>query len=131
MDRYYLVALVTLVSGLMLLGMGITVARTRRKVNIFPPAMTGDPWLERTIRGHSNTLEWYPVFLPSLWLFAIYGNASWAAALGAVWVIGRVVYFVGYIKETRKRYPGFFIQALATFALLIGALGRVIYLMAA
>jgi len=29
-----------------------------------------------------------------------------------------------------RRYPGFFIQGLAAFALLFGALGRIVYLMA-
>jgi glutathione S-transferase len=30
-----------------------------------------------------------------------------------------------------KRYPGFFIQAVAAFALLFGALGRILYLLMA
>ena len=29
-----------------------------------------------------NTLEWMPIFLPSLWLFAIYLSDAFAAALG-------------------------------------------------
>ena len=75
-----------------------------------------------------NTIEWTPVFLPSMWLFAIYWNASWAAALGALWLIGRLAYFIGYVSDPNKRVPGFFIQSIATFALLLGALGRVLYL---
>jgi hypothetical protein len=40
-----------------------------------------------------NTLEWMPLFLPSLWLFAMYlGDAS-AAALGAIWIVGRILYW--------------------------------------
>ncbi len=54
---------------------------------------------------------------------------AWAAALGALWLIGRIAYFVGYLAEPLKRYPGFFIQALAAFALLLGTLGRILYLM--
>lgn len=63
-----------------------------------------------------------------MWLFAIYWNASWAAALGLLWVIGRISYFIGYLSAPLKRYPGFFIQAVAAFALLLGALGRILYL---
>ncbi len=58
--------------------------------------MTGDPPLERTIRAHYNTLEWMPIFLPSLWLFAIYWNSTAAAILGLVWIAGRIIYFLGY-----------------------------------
>jgi hypothetical protein len=63
-----------------------------------------------------------------MWLFAIYWSAGWAAGFGVLWLIGRVAYFVGYISEPKKRYPGFFIQAVATFVLLLGALGRIVYL---
>jgi len=90
--------------------------------------MTGDPVLERTIRGHLNTLEWLPIFLPSLWLFAIYWDSNVAAALGLVWIVGRILYFVGYVSEARKRFPGFFIQSCAAALLLIGAIGRIAYL---
>jgi len=128
-ERYYLVAIVTLLCSLMIFGMALTVARTHKKTGILAPAMTGDPMLERAIRGHSNTLEWLPVFLPSMWLFAIYWNLGWAAALGALWLVGRIAYFVGYLAAPLKRYPGFFIQAVAAFALLFGALGRIAYLM--
>ena len=108
--------------------MATQVARTRVKVGILPPAMTGDPRLERTIRAHLNMLEWLPIFLPSLWLFAAYWNSNVAAALGLVWIVGRIVYFVGYVSEARKRFPGFFIQSSAAALLLLGALGRIGYL---
>jgi uncharacterized membrane protein YecN with MAPEG domain len=129
-ERYYLVAIVTLVTGIVIFGMALTVARTHGKTGLLAPIMTGDPRLERAIRAHSNTLEWLPVFLPSMWLFAIYCNPTWAAALGALWLIGRIIYFVGYLSAPNKRFPGFFIQSLSAFALLLGALGRVIYLAA-
>ncbi len=92
--------------------------------------MTGDPTLESTCRAHTNMLEWIPIFLPSMWLFAIYWSANIAAILGVVWIIGRLMYFYGYIAEPKKRYPGFFVQSSAAFALLLGALGRIIYLAA-
>lgn len=69
-----------------------------------------------------------PIFLPSLWLFAIYWSSSVAAVLGLVWVVGRIVYFLGYVADAKKRFPGFFIQALAVTALALGAFGRLIYL---
>jgi glutathione S-transferase len=128
MHAYYYVAVVTLLSGLVYFGMALAVARAHTKTGILPPAMTGDPVLERTVRAHVNTLEWMPIFLPSLWLFAIYWNPTWAAILGGIWIIGRVLYFIGYVSDAKSRFPGFLIQSLAAFALLLGALGRIIYL---
>jgi glutathione S-transferase len=129
-QAYYSVALVTLLAGLAYFGMALTVARAHSKTGILAPAMTGDAYLERCIRAHTNTLEWMPIFLPALWLFAVFWNPMWASLLGAVWIIGRIVYFWGYLTAPQKRYPGFFIQATAVFALSLGALGRIVYLMA-
>lgn len=128
MEKYYLVAVVTIVTSIVVFGMALTVSRTHSKTGILAPAMTGDPFLERAIRAHSNTLEWLPIFLPSMWLFAIYWSPSWAGAIGALWLIGRIVYFVGYLSDPKKRFPGFFIQSIAAFTLLLGALGRILYL---
>lgn len=128
MQSHSYVAIVTLAALLAYFGMSFQVARTRREVGIFAPAMTGNALLERTIRAHINTLEWLPIFLPSLWLFAVYWSDVAAAILGAVWIIGRVIYFRGYVVDAGKRGPGFFIQAMAAGALLFGALGRVLYL---
>ncbi len=125
---YISVALVTLLAALVYFWMAITVARTRARVGIYAPATSGDPTLERTIRAHVNTLEWFPIFLPSLWLFAIYWSTHVAAALGLVWIVGRVIYFLGYTAAAEKPRPGFFIQGVAAFILLLGALGRLIYL---
>lgn len=127
MEHYTPVAAVTLLAVLLLFAMTAAVGGTRRKTGIFAPAMTGDPLLERTIRAHYNTLEWMLVFLPALWLFAAYVSVGWAAALGGLWIVGRIAYFIGYRAETNKRYPGFFIQMAATVVLLFGALIAVLY----
>jgi glutathione S-transferase len=68
-----------------------------------------------------NTLEWMPVFLPALWLFAIYVSDAIAAALGVVWIIGRLLYMTGYAEAANKRGPGFAIQAVAAVVLWLGA----------
>jgi glutathione S-transferase len=94
MQSYYYVAIVTLLSALMYFGMAVTVSRTHVKTGILPPAMTGDPRLEHAVRAHANTVEWAPLYFPSLWLFAIYWSPAWAAGLGALWIIGRIIYFV-------------------------------------
>ena len=75
-----------------------------------------------------------PLFLPSdarrflvpLWLCAIYLNDIIAAALGVVWIGGRVLYFTGYSKAVQKRLPGFFVQSAACTLLFIAALVGVV-----
>lgn len=128
MQSHLYVAIVTLVAVLVYFWMATQVSRARRRVGIHAPIMVGDPLLERTIRAHYNTLEWMPVFLPSLWLFAIYWDSRVAAGLGLLWIIGRIVYFLGYVADASKRRLGFFVQSLAASVLLLGGLGRVIYL---
>ena len=123
-------ALVTILALLTYFWMATRVAPARAKSGIAPPSMTGDPVLERTIRAHYNTLEWLPMFLAGLWLFAIYWNELVAAGLGVVWIVGRILYATGYVTDPVKRGPGFLIQAFATGALLFGALGKIAYSLA-
>ncbi len=130
MTAHIYVAIVTLLALLLYSWMGTRVSNARGKTGIRAPAMTGDPLLERTIRAHYNTLEWLPVFLTSLWLFAIYWNSAIAAIIGVVWIIARMIYFLGYVSAAGKRSLGFLIQTLAVAVLLFGALGRLIYLAA-
>jgi glutathione S-transferase len=128
MAAHIYVAIVTLLALLTYLWMGTRVSAARRKSGIRAPAMTGDPLLERTIRAHYNTLEWLAPFVVSLWLFAIYWHSLAAAIIGLIWIAGRIVYFLGYTAEARKRSTGFLIQTVAVAALVFGALGRLIYL---
>jgi glutathione S-transferase len=67
-----------------------------------------------------------PTFLVPLWLCAIYLSGITAAALGLVWIGGRVLYFTGYSKAVPKRLPGFFIQSTACALLFIGALAGIV-----
>ena len=127
MMEHRLTALVTILALLLYFYMSLPVGQARGKSGIDAPAMTGDPLLERTIRVHINTLEWLPLFLAGLWLFAIYWNELVAAGLGVVWIIGRLIYSAGYRADPKKRSAGFLIQFLATVVLLLGALGRIVY----
>jgi uncharacterized membrane protein YecN with MAPEG domain len=122
------VALVTLLALLLFFWMGMRVSGARTKHAITAPATIGHPEFERHYRVQANTLEGLVMFLPALWLFAVYWNADLiAAGLGVVWIIGRVMYMLSYVKDPQKRGPGFGIQALATLVLVLGALGRVVW----
>ena len=123
-------ALVSSVALLVYFYMGLQVAGARGKSGISAPTMTGDPILERAVRVQMNTLEWLPQFLTGLWLFALYWNEMVAAALGVVWIIGRLLYSTGYMADPGKRGTGFMIQSLAVAVLLFGALGKIVYSLA-
>lgn len=123
---YHFTAVVTLLAILFYFFTSINVSRARTKTGVKVPAMAGHPDFERAFRIQMNTLEWMPIFLPALWLFAVYIGDARAAAIGAVWIIGRIVYFIGYSKAAAKRGPGFFIQGIAAIVLWAGALGAVV-----
>lgn len=115
-------ALVTVATLLMYLVITVNVGRARFKYKVPPPQMTGDPNFERVVRVHQNTLEQMIFFLPALWLFCFYVDPRWGAGLGVVWVIGRIVYAIGYYQAAEKRGPGFAIGSLSSMVLLVGAL---------
>lgn len=119
------VALVTLLALMVYVWMFMRVGSARGRYGVEAPAVTGHPEFERHFRVQANTLEGLIVFLPSLWLFAFYLSEVIAAALGLVWVIGRVMYMLSYAKDPKTRSAGFGVQAMATLALLFGALGAV------
>ena len=123
---YHLTALVTLLALAFYFFTSINVSRTRTRTGVKVPAMSGHPDFERAFRIQMNTLEWMPIFLPSLWLFAVYISDAIAAGIGLVWIVGRIVYFIGYSQAAAKRGPGFAIQAFAAIALWVGALGAVV-----
>src|SRR5436305_14740563 len=122
---YHLTALVTCVALLFYFLTTVRVAKARAAFGIKAPATSGNPDFERVFRVQMNTLEWLPIFLPSLWLFAIYVGDQVAAPIGLLWIVGRIVYMIGYMQATERRSPGFFIQALACAVLLFGALGAI------
>jgi len=97
------------------------VARARRRYGIRAPATTGDPGFERVFRVQMNTLEQTVLFLPSLWLAAAAFSDRWAALLGLVWVVGRLVYARAYYAAAEMRGPGFLMTVIPTFILLISS----------
>jgi len=128
MQAHILVAIITLAALLLYFVMAIEVGRARGRFGVPAPAISGHVDFERVFRVQANTLEWLPLFLVSLWLFAIYWSDLVAAGLGLVWIIGRVLYMTGYAKAAEARSLGFLIQLGATAILLLGALGRLIWL---
>jgi len=122
---FHFTALVTCLAILFYFLTSVQVAKARATFGIKAPAISGNPDFERVFRVQMNTLEWLPIFLPALWLFAIYIGDAIAAALGLVWIAGRILYLIGYSKAANKRGPGFAIQAGAATLLWLGAIGAI------
>lgn len=124
---FHLTALVTCLAILMYFFFSFQVGKARQTYGVKAPAITGDPDFERVFRAHMNTLEWMPIFLPALWLFAVYISDAIAAGLGVVWIAGRILYMTGYAKAANKRSQGFTIQSIAAIILWAGATGAILW----
>jgi len=116
------VDIVGLLAVLQLIVFGFLVGRARGIHGVHAPATTGHPVFERYYRVQMNTVETLIAFLPALWLAAKYWSPKWAAILGAVYLVGRVVYLVAYVKDPAKRSLGYSLSGLPTIALIVAAL---------
>lgn len=114
-------SITTLVAIALYFYTSIRVAQARMRTGIKAPATTGNADFERAFRVQMNTLEWMPIFLPSMWLCALYVGDTWAALGGVLWIIGRALYIQGYSQAADKRGPGFGIQAMAGILLWIAS----------
>ncbi len=101
---------------------GWAVSTARERYKVLAPATTGNPTFECYFRVQANTLEQLIIFLPSIVIFAHYWGPHIAAALGAVFIIGRAMYFYGYTRAPDRRSAGFLVSALPNLALLIGSI---------
>ena len=110
-------------AALQFLYFGMLVGKAREKYGIKAPATTGNEIFERHFRVQQNSLESLILFFPGLYLFAQHASPLWAAILGAVFLVGRQLYAVTYVKDPAKRGPGFLIGMLPTMILLLGGLG--------
>jgi len=100
----------------------IAVGRARYRYGVKAPATSGNEDFERVFRVQMNTLELLAIFLPALWAFALFISPVWAAGLGVVFIVGRLLYFTGYVKAADKRSVGFGLSMFPTLFLLIGGL---------
>jgi glutathione S-transferase len=116
------VTIVTILALMQFYWFGIEVGKMRAKHQCKAPAITGAPEFERMFRVQQNTLEQIVMFIPVLWLFAEFVNPLWATGMGVVYLIGRGVYRLAYVKDPKSRSVGFMMTALPTSVMLIWVL---------
>ncbi|MBP8271213.1 MAG: MAPEG family protein [Sphaerotilus sp.] len=102
--------LVTFLALAQYLVFGALVGRARDQHGVKAPATTGNELFERHYRVQMNTLELLVVFVPSLWMAARYWSPEAMAAIGAVYLVGRMVYQRAYTRAPSRRALGFMLS---------------------
>jgi glutathione S-transferase len=98
------------------------VGKARVRFEVPAPKTSGHPEFERYFRVQQNTLEQLVIFLPALWMAGWYADVYAAAILGLGFVLGRAMYYVAYVRDPRKRGPGFALSLAANAVLVATAL---------
>ena len=119
MEFVAIVVLLALIEYMIFAG---SAGAARAKYEVDAPATTGHPIFERRLRVQQNTLEQLVVFVPAIWLFAIYVSQPIAGGLGLLFILGRALYSRGYVAEPSQRTLGFMITFAAQVILTLGAL---------
>lgn len=118
---YHELAMITVLALLEYSILGVMVGRARVKYGIEAPATTGNPDFERYFRVHENTLESLIVFLPAVWIFSLTVNYHFGVALGALFLIARIIYASGYLSAAAKRAPGAMATGVINVTLILGS----------
>lgn len=119
-------ALVTTAAVVLTFVLSLRVGAMRQKHGVKAPATTGHPEFERANRVHQNTVEQLVLFLPLLWLALYVLGDAIAALIGAVWIVGRIVYANAYARDAAARQPGMAITTVSTAALLLASLWGIV-----
>jgi hypothetical protein len=120
------VHLVILLALLEYFAFSVLVGRARAMYGIRAPATSGHEMFERYFRVHYNTLELLVVFVPALWIAAQYWHPLLMAGIGAIYLVGRLLYLQGYVRDPKTRSIGFGLSVLPIGVLVLAALGGVV-----
>jgi glutathione S-transferase len=101
---------------------GFAVGSARGKYKVPAPATTGNEIFERYFRVQMNTLELLVMFIPSILLFGLFLRPVVAAAIGVLYLIGRMIYLYAYVKDPKSRSLGFGLSMLPIMVLWVGGM---------
>ena len=116
------VAAVVMLALLQYTWFAIEVGRARGRFEVPAPATSGNENFERFFRAHQNTTEQLVVFLPAIFACAYLVNETLAAAMGLLFVVGRLMYFRGYTDPEKSRSLGFGLGLIANAVLILATL---------
>ncbi|WP_222566181.1 MAPEG family protein [Novilysobacter antarcticus] len=120
------VDLIAILAVLQLVMFGVLVGRARGLYGVHAPATSGHEMFERAYRVQMNTLELMVAFLPALYIAAKYFPQIYVAAAGAIYLVGRLVYWRSYTAAPASRGIGFALSMLPILGLLIAALVAIV-----
>lgn len=116
------VDLVAVLAVVQLVFFAVLVGRARGRYGVAAPAVSGHEMFERAYRVQMNTLELMVALLPALFVAAKYWPQAYVAGAGAIYLVGRLLYWRGYTAAPSSRGIGFALSMLPILALLIAAL---------
>ena len=121
------VELVALLAVVQYLFFGAMVGRARGRYGVKAPAVSGHEGFERVYRVQMNTLELMVALLPALFVAARFWPAAWVAGIGAVYLVGRFIYWRAYMSAPSSRGLGFVLSMLpVTLLVLMGLAGALL-----
>ena len=120
------VDLIAVLAVMQLIFFSVLVGRARGTYGIKAPAVSGHEMFERAYRVQMNTLELMVVFLPALFLASKYWPQAYVASAGAVYLLGRFIYWRSYVAAPTSRGLGFGLSMIPILALLIAALVAIV-----
>lgn len=118
-----LVDLVLALALLQFAAFGILVGRARGKYGVKAPATSGHEMFDRYFRVQMNTLELLVLLIPGLLMAPRYLAPHWVAAVGAVYLLGRIIYLRAYLADPASRSLGFGLSFIPAMVLLLIAVG--------
>jgi uncharacterized membrane protein YecN with MAPEG domain len=116
------VELVALIALFQFFVFGLLVGKARGTYGVDAPAVSGHEMFERAYRVQMNTLELLVLLLPGLYLAATLWSPIYAALAGAVYLVGRVLYWRAYMAQPKSRALGFVLSMGPILFLLVASL---------
>lgn len=110
--------LVAVLAVLQFILFGVLVGSARTKYGVKAPATSGHPQFERLYRVQMNTLELLVALLPAMYLAARYWSPSLVAVGGAIYLLGRLVYWRAYTRDPASRALGYGLSAFPVLTML-------------
>ncbi len=119
---YPLTGLIVVLAVVEVMVLGFLVGRGRDTYGVPAPATSGHPTWERLNRAHQNSLEQLVLFVPLFLAYVFNTAVRTGLLLGLVYLVARIIYAVGYVRDPRRRAAGAFLTAGVQVWLAIGAI---------
>lgn len=121
------VHIVAMLAVLQFIGFSFMVGRAREKYGVKAPAISGHEEFDKEFRVQMNTLEQLVCFLPALFVASLYWSPLFVAAVGVVYLVGRMLYRRAYISNPSTRAVGFLLTIVPTAVLVLAALAGALF----